>query len=192
MIITAFHKKPFIRKWMMCALSLMISVNAYSKKHDSVFVSINGALLSPSKVKVLDLRGKNLKSLSNKIGKFENLEILLLGSKLRNLALYPPAWPYLNGKKDLPDGGYAHLQGRGRGKFYLANRKLNDLPSEILFLKKIKVLDLRHTQINILLWKDKLKAINPEIIILSYEITGWEKDPDWEKANELIKAYGVK
>jgi hypothetical protein len=191
MIIAVFHKNSFIRTWIICALLLFLSVNAYSKKHDSVFVSINGALLNPSKVKVLDLRGKDLKSLSSKIGKFENLEILLLGSKLRNLALYPPAWPYLKEKKDLPGGGYAHLQGRGKGKFYLTNRKLKNLPSEILLLRNIKVLDLRHTRISIQLWRDKLKAINPEIIILSYEIPGWEKDPDWERANELIKAYGI-
>ena len=157
---------------------------------DSTFTSLRKALNHPNKVKVLDLRGKNLISITDRIGTLKNLEILLLGSKLRNLKLYPPAWPYLSGKKNLPGGGYAHLQGRGVGKFYLANKKLTNLPEEVLFLLKLKVLDLRHTRIDAKLWQDKLKAINPYIIILSYDLPDWDKNLDqWNEASKLIKEY---
>ena len=166
--------------------------NKVRPKKIKVYKDLNKALKHPEKVIALDLRGKDLEELGPEINKFKNLEFLWLSAKLRNLWFYPKAWPYKFFGKQLPGGGYAHLEGRGRGQFYLRNN-LKTLPNEIKELKSLKVIDICETSIQLDEWLTKLREINPDIIVLSYRYEPWVVvEAEFDKYEDLIEGYKLK
>lgn len=157
-----------------------------------VYTSLKKALRHPEKVIALDLSGQDLNELSSEISKLKNLEFLWLNAKLRNLWFYPKAWPYKFFGKSLPAGGYAHIQGRGGGKFYYHNN-LKELPKEIFELKFLKVLDLSDNTIKPYDYLQKLKENNPNIIVLSYEYKSWETiELELFRYRGMLKDYNFK
>ena len=169
-------------------LSIGLVYGQAHKKSDSTFTHLNKALRHPEKVKVLDLRGKKLSTLPAEIGKMKNMEVLLLGEKLRNLALYPPAWPYLHKKKTLPAGGYAHLQGRGGGKFYIFNH-LTTLPVEILSLKNLKIIDIDGNRLDENYWRQQLQTSIPGIQVMCWCYENTDKSLDEISHGHFLLKY---
>lgn len=173
-------------------ISLHVNCLCAELAQDSVFRSLRKAFKTPNEVKVLDLRGQELDSIPVDIVQFKNLGVILLNSKLRNLLFYPKAWPYELRLKRLPAGGYAHLQGRGRGKFYLFNH-IKILSDELLGFNKLELIDLRGLGIAGDPLVGKFKDHNPEIIILDYGLYEWDIfEKEYQRAVNLLKKYGFK
>lgn len=106
-----------------------------------VYSNIPTALQQPDKVRVLDLRGQKLDSLPTSLNSLQNVEVILIGMKLRNLWRYPPAWKYKFHLKHLPAGGYLHLQGRVGGEYYYFNN-FDTAPLDFCRFPKLRVLDI--------------------------------------------------
>jgi hypothetical protein len=178
-------------------LILFVYLNSFSQDSISrdkikVYKSLQKALRHPEKVRALDLSGQKLKELPTDIAKFQNLELLWLGPRHRNLWFYPKAWPYKFFGRHLPAGGYAHLQGRGRGKF-IFNNYLDSLPVEFFSLKKLKFIDIRHNSIDNSEWVVKLKSLNAEMIILSYSYKPWViVEAEFIKSKKCLDHYELK
>ena len=174
------------------SFTLCFSQDTTELRKVKVYTSLQEAFKNPDKVYALDLSGQKLKELPKDIEKLKNLEILWLGKGLRNLWLYPPAWPYKLHISHLPAGGYAHLDGRGGGHFYFKNY-LKSLPEEILNLKKLLVIDIRDNDISLETWVPKLREINPEIIIVSYKYENWNLvEKEMRNADSLMGKYKFK
>jgi hypothetical protein len=179
-----------------CIITILFSFNlsaffSHTVARDKVkiYKSLNKALKHPEKVRALDLRGQGLKVLPNDIAKFENLELLWLGPRLRNLWLYPKAWPYKIFWRQLPAGGYKHLQGRGKGKFYFHNY-IDSLPDEFYKLKKLKFIDARYNDFADTTLIRKLKTLYPEIVVLSFSYGQWEEvEAEITKSKKCLDMY---
>ncbi len=157
-----------------------------------VYKSLRKALKHPDKVRALDLSGQKLDKLPTDIAKLQNLEFLWLGPRLRNLYFYPKAWPYKFFGRHLPAGGYAHLQGRGRGRFIFQNY-IDSLPSEFYSLKKLQFLDARHNNFADTILIAKLKTINPDLIVLSYSYKPWDLvEAEFSKSKKSLDKYDFK
>lgn len=186
-----------VRHIFVLTLILLVNSNTFSQDSISrdkikVYKSLHKALKHPEKIRALDLSGLELKGLPKDISKFQNLELLWLGPRLRNLWFYPKAWPYKFFGRHLPAGGYAHLQGRGGGKFIFHNY-IDSLPTEFYSLKKLKYVDARHNAFADTTLIDKIKILNPEIIILSYSYKPWDKvDEEIAKSKKLLDNYDFK
>jgi hypothetical protein len=181
------HYKVFVI--LLGFIAIYFQGQAYEKP--KVYTSLKLALKEPDKVLVLDLRGQRLDSLPREIGQLKNLEVLLLDSKLRTLWLYPKAWKYKFGFKRLPAGGYAHLQGRGAGKFFKFNN-LKELPNEICDLKKLKLIDIYYNPLDAKKWEEKLKFCTPEILVMSSyfdDYTTFEKE--FDAAKIILTKYDI-
>ncbi|NVO29924.1 hypothetical protein [Hymenobacter lapidiphilus] len=164
--------------------------NISTSRRKGIFDNLESAFKYPERVKLLDLRGKNLDSLSSSIAQFKNLEVLLLGSRLRNLWLYPRAWKYELRLKRLPAGGYAHLHGRGNGIYYLQNR-LEHLPSILSKLTNMMVLDIRSTRISDNEGEEiekQLLEVNPEINIIKESMNSEQRI----RAKKYMLRYDIK
>lgn len=174
-------------------LSLRVySQDTTSRKEVKVYTSMRKALRHPEKVLALDLSGQNLRVLPKDIARLQNLELLILGPRRRNLWLYPKAWPYKFFGKPLPAGGYAHLQGRGAGRFIYRNY-IDSLPNEFYALKNLKFIDAANNSFADTVTISKIKSLYPDIIILSYSYKTWNLvEAEFRKAEKYLEKYKLK
>ena len=120
--------------------SCFVCLSAQAQRR-GVYTDFAAALQQPDNVRVLDLRGQKLDSLPTSLNSLRNVEAILIGMKLRNLWLYPPAWKYKFHLRRLPAGGYLHLQSRVGGEYYSFNR-FENAPLDFCRFPKLRVLDI--------------------------------------------------
>lgn len=152
-----------------------------------VYTDMTAALQEPNKVLVLDLRGQNLGTIPPSLNSLPNVEAILLGMKLRNLWFYPPAWKYKFHFKHLPAGGYLHLQGRGRGEYYLFNG-FKTAPLKFCQFPKLRILDidggLPFAAADTV--ATRMKECRPEVIVKGGSVLNTKhEDPANEFSNSL-------
>jgi|SRR5688572_3391846 len=187
-------KYMFIRVFKVSIFFLLslISVSAFGSGRDKIYTSLKQALKNPTEVYVLDLRGQKLTHLPVEIGQLLNLEVLLLDNKLKNLWFCPKAWKYELGFKRLPAGGYAHVEGRGGGKFFKYNY-LAELPEEICNLKNLKLIDIYHNLLNSKEWETKLKSCISDLIVVSNYFDDFKTfDEKFNERRIIFLEYGLK
>lgn len=71
----------------------------------------------------------------------QNVEVISVGMKLRNLWFYRPALQYKLHFKHLPAGAYLRIQGRGGGEFYSFNR-FETVPIDFCQFPELRVLHI--------------------------------------------------
>ena len=165
-----------------------------------VYTDLATAYQHPDKVRVLDLRGKELRSLSDSINRFQNIEVFLLGMKLRNLWLYRPALKYKLHLRRLPVGGYLHIQGRGGGEFYSFNR-FETVPIDFCRFPKLQVLDIGGG-LSFALADTvavRMAKCRPQVIVLGGRIPSKDPSADfmaslsrWDAAKNYLHQFKIK
>ena len=157
-------------------MGCMAGVEAQAQSR-GVYNDLTIALQQRDKVRVLDLRGQHLRGLPDSLDRLQNVEAILVGMKLRNLWLYPPAWKYKFHLQHLPAGGYLHIQNRGGRSFYSFNSlKVN--PSTFCRFPKLRVLDIdggvSFSAADTI--ASRMQKCSPQVIVLGGDIH--PKDPD--------------
>ena len=78
-------------KTVLLLTACLVCMSARAQRR-GVYKDVAIALQQSDKVRVLDLRGQELVSLPASLNSLQNVEVILLGMKLRDLWFYPPAW----------------------------------------------------------------------------------------------------
>ncbi len=117
-----------------------------------VFYSLEAAYLDPQKVKILDLSGQGLSSLSYRIGELKNLEVLVLrDNDLEELPFQIFSLPNLKildvSNNRLTELRYQIGQLKNLKILILKNNEISELPYQISFLHSLQLLDASYNQI---------------------------------------------